>query len=887
MEWSSPIARKALAGTAAAISIGAAVFLEEPSSLLLAVISICICCGWKQGLAFVVACTALAAWVYEVPGPDQHSLTKFLVFVATAFMAWTLVSIFRTTSFFEQVYKSKQPTADDIPGLGWSAYPDGRLRFVNPAATEYIGISAEEMLERMQRDTYAWWAPFVHPDDVQASLDRWDHSLRTGEPLVDEQRVRRHDGTYRWFRDSAVASRDRHGNITGWFGTTVDIDDQRKAEAALKASEQKLRSLIDTVPALIWCTNPSGGTTYFNERLLEWMGFGSDFTPDSGHLFADVISDSAHPADKVGLRAVLEHAFERDEPFGVRFRLRRADGQYRWTDGKVQPLHDDDGDIIQWYGVFLDINDEVQANEAVRQSEKELQVLVDTVPSLIWLLTPEGQPCYFNARFAEWTGIAADAHIGSSTIHPELLHPDDRDRINDDFKNGLAVGRSIHTKCRLRRRDGQFRWIDSRAEPLRDQTGQIVRWYGVSFEIEEEVRAQAALKESERYLQHVIDTVPVGIVLADPQGMPVYVNKKLHDSTGLKAPRSDGAVDINAAHTNSDLVHPDDLSAVLGRLEYCYAHGESFAMRYRQRRADGVYRWIEDRSEPFRDDEGSILQWYGVNLDVDDEVCAQEALRLADERLARASRAASLSELSVSIAHELNQPLQAVVSNANAFQRWLGATPPNYDRARKTAEWIIRDADAAAEVINRIRALFSQSEHQREVVDLNAIVTGVCDLMADKLSNNGVKLEVDLDPRLTSMPVDRVQIEQVVLNLIRNSIEAMRETESLPRKISIVASRASSETAKVEVRDHGPGIGAPEKVFDAFYTTKKDGLGIGLAICRSIIEAHGGRLHAENMPDGGASVSFTLPLKRPGESDLSRSRNGTEEPYVERPQVLQ
>lgn len=706
----------------------------DPSGILVGMVAIWLYTSWRAGLAvLLIGCLLTATLVLSPANFGNDEPARVVMFACSATALWFFINVFKPQSLFDHVYKNIQPNIEDIPGFGWSAYPDGRLRFLNPKALDFVGVSAEEMSRIAKLDNHSWWSLFVHPDDVEGCMARWQHSLATGEPIFEEQRVRRADGTYRWLRDSAIASRDERGRIVAWFATSVDIDDQRKAEAALRESQQQLQQMIDTVPALIWCASPAGETSYINKPLMYWTGIsleGND--PGDTKRFATAIIEAIHPEDRALFQKSLSRAFETGERFALKYRQRRFDGAYRWIDGKAEPLRDTEGQIIQWYGVCLDIHDEMEAHEAAHAREAELRLIVDTVPSLIWLMTPEGLPCYFNKRFSEWAGLD-EADIHSKTpeqvaAQAELVHPDDRAEVTAAFRNAIVTGQPINQKGRLRHRDGQYRWMDSRVEPLRDENGKIIRWYG-------------------------------------------------------------------------------------------------------------------------------------VNLDIDDEVRAQEALRQSDERLARALRAASMSELSVSIAHELNQPLQAVVANANAFRRWLSADPPNLERALRSADWIVRDADAAADVVSRIRALFGKTAYPRIAVDLNNLIGDTCELLADKLASNKVKLDINLDPHLPVTSADHVQLEQVMLNLIRNGIEAMHDIDPGVRTLTIESRLRDDETVEVEVGDRGSGISDPERIFEAFYTTKQDGLGMGLAICRSIIESHGGRLWAGNGLRGGASITFSLPIR--------------------------
>jgi PAS domain S-box-containing protein len=596
MELTSTKQRRAVVAAICAASVILSLLANKAAGLLVAVTAVSICFGWQMGLAAIAVGTTLlvASMVLRPTYGIEEGLVRLGVFLAAAFALWLVVKILRTTSFYERVYQGANDA--DIPGLGWRAYPNGRVQFMNPAMLAYFGVSDDEM--RRILDVHDYALPFVHPDDLERFMTAWRHSIKTGEPLKSEQRLRRYDGTYRWFRDTAIAARDDRGRIIGWYGHTEDIDDQRKVEAAL------------------------------------------------------------------------------------------------------------------------------------HQSERQLRLLIDTVPTMIWLMTPEGHPYYFNKRFVDWAGLSPEDETSGAkrqfAQHVELFHPDDRASVKAEFSKGFAAGKPLQHKGRLRRKDGAYRWIDSRFEPLRDE-------------------------------------------------------------------------------------------------------------------------------------DGTILRWYGVNFDIDDEVRAQESLRLADERLARALRAASMSELSVSIAHELNQPLQAVVANAGAFQRWLDADPPNFDHASRVAQKIVRNADAAAQVVSRIRALFSKTDAEPQPIDLNAVIREVCDLLGDRLSSNSVKLELDLDPHLPATSADHVQMEQVVLNLVRNGIEAMEEVSTRVRSLRIVSRRQNDGTIEVEVRDWGGGLSDPERIFEAFYTTKPDGMGMGLAICRSIVEAHCGRIWAENADSGGACITFSLP----------------------------
>jgi hypothetical protein len=369
--------------------------------------------------------------------------------------------------------------------------------------------------------------------------------------------------------------------------------------------------------------------------------------------------------------------------------------------------------------------------------------------------------------------------------------------------------------------------------------------------------AEFALRDRERRLRQLIDAVPALIWSTTREGTPTYLNKRFTDATGatldeITAP--DGSPSLS-------IIHPDERGAAAQAIARSFKAGVPYVMRYRQFRRGGSYRWTETRAEPLRDDAGDIVQWYGVSVDIGDQMHAEEALRKARDKLAHATQVASLAELSASIAHEVNQPLAAIVATSHACRRWLSADPPNLERAGITLERIIRDANSASEVVSRIRVLFSRMGKTGSPADITEVITEVCRLIADELTLKNIRVETECDPSLPPAHIDRIQMQQVLVNLIRNAIDALDPMVDDTRLIRLRAILEGENTIRIEIRDLGVGIKEPERIFEPFFTTKENGLGMGLAICRSIIEAHDGRLWATANEPRGTTVAFTLPLQ--------------------------
>jgi PAS domain S-box-containing protein len=486
--------------------------------------------------------------------------------------------------------------------------------------------------------------------------------------------------------------------------------------------------------------------------------------------------------------------------------------------------------------------------DARSRTAPDLQTIIDTIPVLAWTAEPDGAADFFNSHWLAYAGLSREASV--SLGWSQILHPEDRDRLLTYWRQAVSSGEPVELEVRLRRADGEYRWFLTRANPLRDASGRILKWYGTNTEIEDRRRLEQVLRERAEAYREILDRVPAMLVVTTAQGEVDYVNppvlryfdKQEDDLRGWK----------QAEH-----VHPDDLPHVIAAWTRAVADGEPCTLEHRLRRQDGVYRWCQYHAIPQRDEQGRVTRWYCTIVDFDDMKRQHAEIREMQARLSIATQTAAVSQLSAAIAHEVNQPLAAVVAHSDACLRWLTMQPPNVERALHSLARISRDALAAGDVVQRIRLLFQHAPLTKEALDLNAVTTEVLQMLRGELNNSGVRPTTQLDPGLPSVQGDRVQMQQVLSNLVRNAIEAMAGSDPVHRKLAI-SSAGEGDQAVVRITDSGPGISDPRIIFEPFYTTKRSGMGMGLAISRSIVEAHGGRLWATSQPGAGATFALAL-----------------------------
>jgi PAS domain S-box-containing protein len=768
----------------------------------------------------------------------------------------------RSEAQLKDAQNELQLTIDTIPALVATYGPDGTRLFVNQTWRDSTGLTPQ-VATGEEKAAF----PYFHHDDAGRVQDAIRASLASGEPLTFEVRLRRADGTYRWHIARRVPLRDANGSIIRWYSTGLDIEDQkvaqdalRESEARLAEAERELRLTLDSIPAITWRGAANGYVQRLNKRWLDYTGTTVEQVRGAGW------KTCVHPDDLDQLVDIGRQYVTAEVPIDGEARLRRHDGVYRWFLFRPAPARDEAGRIIAWYGTITDIEDRKRAEEALRQSEarlaaaeRELQLTIDTIPTLVATYRPDGSRIFVNRTWREYTGESSQSAMvveGAS-----FVHPDDTERVEQEWRDALASGVSLQTEVRLRRADGAYRWHAVHRVLARDEMGEIIKWYSVAVDIEDRKRAEEKLARAERELRFTLDSIPTMTWRGAPNSYVEQINKRFFDYTGTTPEAMQGG-------RWQSCVHPDDLPTLLEVARSHLSAGVAVDAEARLRRHDGEYRWFLFRPAAARDETGKIIAWYGIITDIEDRKRAEEALDKVRSELAHVTRVMSLGALTASIAHEVNQPLAGIITNASTCLRMLAADPPNVEGARETARRTIRDGNRAADVITRLRALFGKKVAATEAVDLSEAAREVLALVSSDLLRSRITLRAELGSESLLVTGDRVQLQQVILNLVRNAADAMSGISDRPRHLLITTSDDDG-MATLVVRDVGIGFDAQAagRLFDAFYTTKSDGMGIGLSVSRSIIESHGGRMWAEPNDGPGATFSFSLPRQAPSAGD--------------------
>jgi PAS domain S-box-containing protein len=728
-----------------------------------------------------------------------------------------------------------------IPTPAWSTRPDGYVDFLNQRWLDYAGMTAEE--------AQGWgWGTSIHPDDRENLARQWQLCLASGTGAEAEARHRRFDGVYRWFLVRANPLHDDSGNVVKWYGINIDIEERKQAEDSVRANELALRRVIDAIPTQAHCNLPDGTNEFSNKRWQEYTGLSSEESSGWGWQAA------YHPDDLPKVMEQWRALLASGEAGGTEARLRRHDGVFRWFQFRSEPLRDKTGKIVRWYGANVDIDDRKQAEEALRASERTLNLIINTIPMLAWSTDPTGFVEFLNQRWLEFTGLSAEQASGFGWS--VAIHSDDAKGLIDYWQAALTSGTEVDVEARMRRFDGQYRWFLFRASPLRDESGKIVKWYGTNVDIEDRKRAEEELRRSEAFLAEGQRLSRTGTFAWRPDTMKSVWSEELY-----RIHEMEPGIPVSADIAQIG-VHSEDIPLVYAAAERGVETGSDYEHTHRIVMPDGRIKFLHVMARATRDFEGR-LEYIGAVQDVTQRMLSEEALTKSRSELAHIARVMSLGILTASIAHEVNQPLAGIITNAETCLQMLDDNPPDIEGARATALRSIRDGNRASDVIARLRALFKRKDFVAEMIDLNEATREVIALSSGELRRNRVVMQMDLADDLPPVNGDRVQLQQVIINLLRNGIDAMREIEDRPRQLMIQTERDGRENVRLTVQDTGVGFASDsaDRLFESFYSTKNDGMGIGLAISRSIIEAHHGQIWATSNHGPGSTFAFSIPRR--------------------------
>jgi PAS domain S-box-containing protein len=499
-----------------------------------------------------------------------------------------------------------------------------------------------------------------------------------------------------------------------------------------------------------------------------------------------------------------------------------------------------------------DITVRKQMEGELQRQKDELRATIDAIPGMVWSSSSDGRLSFINRRWNELGVTLAD---NDGDIWRSIVHPDDYPAAQHAWNQAIATGMPFENVSRIRRSDGVYRWMHIGAEPLRDHAGNILRWYGVNTDIEERKQAEQALERSEAFLsdaQRLSRTGSIATKLPDGEMWWSDETYQIFDYAKHVTPTFRLILERS---------HPEDIALVRQAYQQSLAGAQFVDIEHRLAMPDGSVKYVHYVAH-LAASQSAHPEYVGALMDVTEGRVAQEALDRSTAELAHVTRVTMLGELAASIAHEVTQPLAAIVTCGDAALRWMNRPQIDLKEVGQSINQMIRDARRASDVIRQIRAMAQKRDPSQAILDLNAIVRESIELVRRELDGHRVEVDADYACPPPQVCADRVQLQQVIINLVMNGVQAMSGITGRPRELRIRTRRFDARHAQVVIEDSGTGISEENagRLFNAFFTTKAEGMGMGLSICRSIVEAHGGRIWAESQEGKGAVLQFILPL---------------------------
>ena len=489
----------------------------------------------------------------------------------------------------------------------------------------------------------------------------------------------------------------------------------------------------------------------------------------------------------------------------------------------------------------------------LRESESRFRLVADAAPVMIWMSGLDKLCTFFNKPWLEFSGRTIEQEMGNGWA--EGVHPDDLQRCLQTYTEAFAARKPFVMQYRLRRHDGEYRWISDNGVPHYDAEKTFNGYIGSCIDITELLSKEQALRDFEERVILAAEAAHLGVWEMDTTTNEIWMSDMARTLYQF-----DSKMRVDHA-AFQDRVHPEDRELRDSAIKTAVETQSVYEIEYRLLLPDGTLRWIGGRGRCVTGEDRKSARLMGVSIDITPRKLAEAEARRYHEQVGHLSRVAAVGELAASIAHEVNQPLSGIISNAGAGRRLLDRSDVELRELRDILDDIVADGRRAGDVIRGVQSMVRKDAPARQRVNLNDLVTNVARMVKPAATLQSCDVETLLEPNLPTVEADPIQLQQVLLNLVINSFDAMRDTPLSSRKVVITTERNADDAIRASVRDYGVGISeeARDRIFDHFFTTKAQGLGIGLAIVRSIVESHGGTIVGENVEGGGARFHFVLP----------------------------
>ena len=725
---------------------------------------------------------------------------------------------------------------DAIPGFVWSAAPDGSVDFLNQRWCDYTGVSLEDACG-------SGWQTAIHPDDAARVIDYWRSLLESGQPGEFEIRLRRFDGAFRWFLIRAVPLRDETGKIFKWYGQNTDIEE-------LKQSEARKAAILDSALDCIVTIDHEGRITEFNPAAERTFGYRRDEVV--GKELADVIiPPSLREQHRRGFARYLTTGDAQVLGKRVEMTAVRADGSEFPVELAITRITLDGPPSFTGY--LRDITNRNRALEKLQANQELLDLAQRSAGAMAFDWYVQKEINYWSPEQEALFGLAPGSFDGTYKSWKKMMYAPDWPLVVDAIKHAHQTG-EVTAEYRVVWPDGSLHWLSTKGRMFFDSEGKPLRMVGFTSDVTPRKLVEEELRRTAEFLAEAQRLTSIGSFSWLAATDELEWSEELYRIFEFDREKP---VTLELVATR---VHPEDMPLFQEHVARARVHGNYVDFDFRLQMPDASVKHMHVVAHSGKNENGQ-MEYIGAVQDITERRLAEEALSEVRSELAHMTRVTSLGALTASIAHEVNQPLSGIITNASTCLRMLDADPPNVDGARQTAQRTIRDGHRASDVITRLRALFSKKDATTESVNLNEAVREVIALSRSELQRSQVISRVELADDLPQVTGDRVQLQQVVLNLLLNAADAMRGIDDRPRHLTVRTERDESDHVRLSVQDAGVGF-APQgldKLFEPFYTTKNGGMGIGLAVSRSIIESHHGRLWATPNDGPGATFSFSIP----------------------------